>query len=343
MSPNAVAVTVREAADVDLIDDRAAPPRMPIIGHAPVGGSQSAHEDMKETGLPQQDAQSDFARERRRRALSKIVSRLRFEPDDVSAMLPFEEVVAALGRRSESDLGLQTISLDSIVGTVARRRGEFDRNFRPASTGVRGRWERIATARRRGDAMPPIDVYRIGDLHFVQDGHHRVSVARALGDTHIDAYVKEVRTALPAGVELRLRDLPLKRHERVFFERAPLPAPLRARIKLSDEWRYAQLATLVEAWGLRASYAREQLLSRTEVAEAWFREEYEPVVEVLVEANIGGEGTETERYLRIAMLRFLLLQTHDWSDEVVERLFGEAHAPGAEADTMVHQILKEMS
>ena len=179
---------------------------------------------MKDTGLPQQDAQSDFTRQRRRRALSKIVSRLRFEPDDVSAMLPFEEVVAALGRRSERDIGLQTIRLDSIVGTVARRHGEFDRNFRPASPGVRGRWEPIATARRRGVAMPPIDVYRIGEIHFVQDGHHRVSVARAIGDTHIEAHVRMVRTAAAARARsCKLGDLPLKRHERIFHERVPLP------------------------------------------------------------------------------------------------------------------------
>jgi hypothetical protein len=123
----------------------------------------------------------------------------------------------------------------------------------------------------------------------------------------------------------------------------PLPAALRDRIQLSDEWRYAQLATLIEAWGLRASYAREQLLSRKEVAEAWFRDEYEPVVEVMSEAQIGGEGTDAERYLRIAMLRFLLLQTHEWTDGIVERLLGEVHAAGADDDTMVHRILKEMS
>lgn len=190
--------------------------------------------------------------------------------------------------------------------------------------------------------MPPIDVYRIGEMHFVQDGHHRVSVARALGDTHIEAHVKEVRTALGAGTDLTLRDLPLKKHERVFRERVPLPAALRDRIQLSDEWRYAQLGILVEAWGLRASYARECLLSRAEVAEAWFHEEYEPVVAVLTEAQVGGEGTETERYMRIAMLRYLLLQTHAWTDDVVERLLGEVRPPNAGDDTMVHQILKEM-
>jgi hypothetical protein len=295
-----------------------------------------------DTGLPRQDAKSDFSRERRRQAIAKLARRLRSEPADVSVMLPFEEVVAALGRRGQRDLGIQTIPLDSIVGTVDRKRGEFDRTFRPASAGVRGRWEEIAAARRRGAAMPPIDVYRIGELHFVLDGHHRVSVARAHGDTHIDAHVIEVQTSVGAGGELTLRDLPLKRHERVFFERVPLPAEARKRIKLTDEWRYALLAELIEAWGFRTSHARGVLLSREEVAVAWLKEEYLPVLELLEEAGAGGTGTETERYMRIAMLRYLLLQTHDWSDDLIERLFGEPRAPGIEEDTLVHQILREL-
>lgn len=297
---------------------------------------------MTSSGLPDADAKAAFTRQRRRLALSQIAKRLRQEPGDVSLMLPFEEVVAALGRTSQRDLGVQLIPLDSVVGTVDRRQGEFDRSFRPATGAVRGRWERIAAARRRGEAMPPIDVYRIGELHFVQDGHHRVSVARELGDTEIEAHVIEVQTKLGADRELTLRDLPLKQHERLFHERVPLPPGPRARIQLSDEWRYAQLASLIEAWGFRTSHARGHLLSREEMALTWFRDEYEPVVAVLREAEVGGPGSETERYLRIAMLRYLLLQTHDWSDEIVERLLGEVRPAGREDDTMVHQILKEM-
>ena len=97
--------------------------------------------------------------------LSRLASRLRFEPDDVSHMLPFDEVVAALGATSRVDIGEQVIDLDSIVGTVDRRRGEFDRDFRPSQS-TRGRWERIAEARKRGEAMPPIEVFRVGDLQI---------------------------------------------------------------------------------------------------------------------------------------------------------------------------------
>src|SRR3954447_18320368 len=110
------------------------------------------------TGMPRDDAKAVFARERRRRALARIVSKLRSEPDDVSYMLPFEEVVGALGRTSEHDLGIQLIPLESIVGTVDRSRAQFDRDFRP-SADVRARWERIAAARRRCAATRPTGFY----------------------------------------------------------------------------------------------------------------------------------------------------------------------------------------
>jgi hypothetical protein len=80
------------------------------------------------------------------------------------------------------------------VGTVSRRPDDFDRKFRPGSHRLRNRWVSVAVARQRGKAMRPIDVYRIGDLHFVADGHHRVSVARANGDAAIDAHVRQVQT-----------------------------------------------------------------------------------------------------------------------------------------------------
>jgi hypothetical protein len=63
---------------------------------------------------------------------------------------------------------------------------------------VRPRWERLALAQRRGEPIPPIQVYRVGDLHFVEDGHHRVSIAMAAHQEMIDAYVTEVLTNAPA-------------------------------------------------------------------------------------------------------------------------------------------------
>jgi len=294
-----------------------------------------------DTGLPRTDAQSDFSRARRRRALARLSSRLR-RAEDVNHILPFEEVARALGRIGERRLGQELIALDSIVGTVDRSR-EFDRDFRPTSPRVRERWQRINTAQRKGEAMPPIDVYRIGELHFVKDGHHRVSVARALGHKDINAYVTEVLTQVGADREIRLKDLPLKSHQRLFFERVPLTEEEREGIHLSDEWRYAALAEAVEAWGFRAAQARGEPLSRRDVAESWFRDEYEPVVEMLREAQLVPKGvSDTEAYMKVAHLRYLLLRTHEWTDDVIDAVRRDLEHPGLEDDTMVRKLRREL-
>ena len=294
-----------------------------------------------DTGFTAQDAQTDFNRARRSQALSKLARRLRREPDDVNVILPFDEVVEALGRRGERTLGPQVIDLDSIVGTVDRTR-EFDRSFRPTSRRVRRRWEGIAKAMRRGQEMPPIDVYRVGELHFVVDGHHRVSVARQLGLEVIDANVTEIVTEVPLGREIRVRDLALKSHERLFFERVPLPREARERIKFTEKWRYASLAEGVEAWGFRAMQANGEFMSRADVARAWFEDEYLPVVELLREEELVGRGTEAEAYTRVMTLRYMLLRTHAWDDEIFARLREEMRRPEVAEDTLVHRLLDEM-
>jgi hypothetical protein len=294
-----------------------------------------------DTGFPDQDAPRDFSRARRSQRLSALAARLRREPDDIFLALPFDEVVAALGKRGEKRLGLQTIPLDSIVGTVDRTR-EFDRNFRPTSRRLRARWERIAKAMRRGEPMPPIEVYRVGELHFVVDGHHRVSVARALGLDVIEARVTEILTEVPVTRDTRITDLAMKSHERLFFERVPLPASARERIRFSQKWRYAQLAEGVEAWGFRVVQARGEYLSREQIALEWFEDEYVPIVEMLRECDLIGVGTEAEAYVRIVSLRYMLLRTHAWDDEVFARLREEMRKPPASEDTLVHRLIKEI-
>jgi hypothetical protein len=161
-----------------------------------------------DTGLSWVDVEDDFSRARQRQVLARLAGWLRCRPD-ANRILSFDEVVAALGWRGEHCLGLQTIQLDTVAGTVDSGH-DFDRGFRPTSNRVRQRWEGLDLARRRGVAIPPIDVYRVGDLHFVKDGHHRVSVARATGQKTIEAYVTEVLTRIPAAGVSRSRVLPLK-------------------------------------------------------------------------------------------------------------------------------------
>jgi hypothetical protein len=151
---------------------------------------------MLDTGFPRADAENDFLRARRHQVLATLTHRLRHRPHDSDRLLVLDEMAGALGWRGQRYLGPRTIPLDSIVGTVGPRR-DFGRHFRPTSNRVRERWEQLALAQRRGAAIPPIEVYRVGGLHFVSDGHHRVSIAAATGQQTIDAYVTKVLTSVP--------------------------------------------------------------------------------------------------------------------------------------------------
>ncbi len=280
--------------------------------------------------MHQADAQDDFSRARRRRALRRLRRTLE-RGGDVDVILPFDEVVSALGRVGERDLGLQVVEVDSILGTVDRPHG-FDREFRPTSGRVRTRWERIAAARRRGEPMPPVDLYRIGDVHFVRDGHHRVSVAREMGDRLIDAHVTEVLTRVGADRSLLLSDLPVKSHERLFHERVPLPRSHRQRVRLSDPMGYGPLAEGVEAWSFRRGQEIGALLSREDAAQSWLDDEFNPVVELLREAGLIRAGeTDADAYVRVGAERYRLLHTHEWNEHVLARLAERRQTPRATA------------
>lgn len=272
-----------------------------------------------DTGFTRADAEHDFLRVRRRQVLARMATWLRRVPDDVNMILPFDEVVAALGRVGERRLGRQVIRLETVVGTVDKGR-DFDRYFRPTSGRMRQRWEKLAVATRRGESIPPIDVYRVGELHFVQDGHHRVSVALALGLETIEATVTEVRTRIdPNGVRHR-GDLLVKDHRRLFEDRVPLPASARAAVTVTDPWGYAELGEAVEAWGFRLMQDEQAFADRPTIARRWYAEEYLPVVRMLRQAEMLGAGTEADAYLWVACERYRLMRTHDWDPDIIDRV-----------------------
>lgn len=94
--------------------------------------------------------------------------------------------------------GLQIVPVKAIRGSSGRS-SDFDADFHPLNENTRDRWLSIATAAIRGDPLPPISLVQIGDQYFVQDGNHRVSVFRAIGQDFVDAEVVEWQLAAPAS------------------------------------------------------------------------------------------------------------------------------------------------
>ena len=159
------------------------------------------------TGLALQDARDDFDRARRRASLARLAGWLRGRPASRNRLPVLGElrtIADAAGpgvRRLEYERisGLGTgaeamVPIDQIVGTVEPIRSRcFDRRFRPTSEVPRTRFERIAADIRSGRGMDPVDLYRCGGRYYVLDEHHRIAVARALGERWVSANITDVR------------------------------------------------------------------------------------------------------------------------------------------------------
>ena len=227
--------------------------------------------------------------------------------DPGSNQLPsFDEVKGALGAVSQAYLGMREVPVSQIVGSVGRHR-DFDRAFLPSKPDLGTRWRRIDEIMDRGEELPPVSLYKIGDVYFVQDGNHRVSVARQRGVEMLDAEVIELRSRVPLGSALTARDLLHKLEHRHLLERLPFDRVLpEIKVQFSDVSDYRKLATYVEAHGFRLSQLWRRYVSPEEVLGDWYEYGYRPIAEMIREERILDafpDRTELDLYLWIVYHR----------------------------------------
>jgi hypothetical protein len=275
---------------------------------------------LRDTGSPRADAEADFLRARRLQVISALTARLLRKEGGDRRALSFQEVVDALGVVDEVSLGIRVIPVEQIVGSVDRVR-EFDPKFRPRTGRSRQRFERIDEAVRRGEPLPPIDVYQIGEIYFVRDGHHRVAVHRALELPEIEADVRLVRTLVEPDDVYAHSDLAARELRRLFLQRVPVPRSAYHALILSDPQQYPWFAEMVEAWTARLVFAEGVHLDRREAAQRWYVEEFAPVVKMIEDGDLlGDDETEADAYMRVAGERYAVFHHHDWNAEIIAEL-----------------------
>jgi hypothetical protein len=127
-------------------------------------------------------------------------------------LLSFEEAKGALTRWTQSYRGMRIVEVEKIAGSVGRYR-DFDGSFLPLKKSMGERWSRIDRAYHRGDELPAVSLYKIGEAYFVRDGNHRVSVAKYHGVAAIDAEVVEISGARRTDVAQRNAGVPTHRSQ----------------------------------------------------------------------------------------------------------------------------------
>ena len=133
----------------------------------------------------------DFGRALRKARLRRLVLRLRGKPTACGTSPPFEEVRGALRAYNRVRRGIRVVDLEKIVGSVGRSR-DFDGCFMPLRAAAGERWKRVDLAFYRDQVLPPVSLYKLGDAYFVEDGNHRISVARYHGVPDVEADVTEL-------------------------------------------------------------------------------------------------------------------------------------------------------
>ena len=254
---------------------------------------------------PHEQSDRDFSRARRKAFLRRIGAYLRRDPGS-NQLLSFDEVKGALGAVSQVYLGLREVPVSKIVGSVGRHR-DFDRAFLPSKPDLGTRWRRIDEIMHRAEELPPVSLYKIGDAYFVQDGNHRVSVARQQGVEMIDAEVIALRSRVPVDSALTARDLLHKLEHRHLLERLPIDRVLpEIEVEFSDVADYRRLATFIEAHGFRVSQLWKRYVSPEEVLGDWYENGYRPIAEMIREERILDAfpgRTELDLYLWIVSHR----------------------------------------
>lgn len=219
-------------------------------------------------------AVEDFKRARRTGAMQQMMARLTGKSADLVA---YDDVCRAVKSSDGIKQGVREIPLDAIVGSVGRYQ-DFTRDFWPKNDSDEERWVRVKTAVNDMVGMSPIDVYKVGDVYFVIDGNHRVSIARQLGSDTITARVTEVKLRVPLSPDDNPDELICKARYAEFLEQTNLDV-LRpdANLQLTFCSQYHLLLDQIEAHTRLLAKKGEQVDAETAVCR-WYDEVYLPVL-----------------------------------------------------------------
>jgi hypothetical protein len=239
-------------------------------------------------------------------------------------LIPYHEVRERVSPDGESYRGLQTVRLSQIVGSMDRFQ-DFNREFFPRQRFTAGRWQNVDRAYYQDINLPPIQLYKVGEVYFVKDGNHRVSVARERGQEFIDAEVIEGHIRAPLNASMQPNELLLQAEYAEFLRRTDLD-----RLQPDHDIRPSALGRYDEIWehieGHRdwLSAIRHHPVTDRDAVADWYEFIYCPIVEVARKQGLTDrfpEHTESDVYLWV--------MRHRWA---IEREQGQDIGPAPAAE-----------
>ena len=226
---------------------------------------------------------ADFDRARQKAFLHDLLAVIGRRPNN---LIPYHEVRRRLAPERESYRGFQTVPIDQIVGSMDRF-NDFDRAFLPRRRHTAGRWKNVDRAYYEDVTLPPIQLYKVGDVYFVKDGNHRVSVARERGVDFIDAEVIEGHVRVPLYASMSPTELLLQAEYAEFLRRTDLDRTRPEHdIRPTALGRYDEIYEHILGHREWLESIRGQPVTVQEAAADWYDNNYEPIVRVARERGV---------------------------------------------------------
>ncbi len=227
--------------------------------------------------------QADFEVARARAFLRSVLAALSGHP---SRLLAFEEVREKLHLGGPVYQGVQVVPLDKVVGSVDRYR-DFDRLFLPTQSHTQDRWRRVNRAWYHDHSLPPVVLYKVGEVYFVVDGNHRVSVASAQGQKFIDAEVRECAARVTLTTDVGPEDLERLGEKVELLERTQIDRVRPgARIQTTLLGGYDRMIEHIAVHRYFMGLEEKREISEAEAVGHWYDTLYLPVVEVVEKSGI---------------------------------------------------------
>ena len=255
-------------------------------------------------------AHDDFDRARWKAFWRKVTTLLTGKSNE---LLPFDEVRGRLPMKGQHYLGMQEVPIDKIIGSMGRYR-DFDRAFLPVQTRTRDRWINIDKAHLDQVNLPAVDLIKMGEIYFVKDGNHRVSVARERGQEFIDAHVIEIEIPVTLTAETVVDDLALKQEYALFIEQTGLHTlHPQAVLETNIPGLYTRLLEHIDTHRWYLGEQRGSEVPYPDAVASWYEKVYLPVIEILRENNVPKSFsgvTETELYLWVMDYQWYLREVY---------------------------------
>ena len=226
---------------------------------------------------------ADFSKARFKAFLNRAFAAISGQP---TTLLDYDEIKQSLHIGGPIYRGVHTVRVDQIVGSLNRYH-EFDRAFLPAENQLAERWQNIDSAFYKDISLPPVVLYKVGQVYFVVDGHHRVSVARQQGQEFIEAEVRECSTKVNITPDLKTEDLKIL-HEKVhFLERTGLDdLRPKAKIRLTIPDGFDRMLEHIAVHHYFMGLDLKRDISEEEAIAHWYDTVYFPIVKMIRQSKI---------------------------------------------------------